>query len=283
MSVRSHILPAALAAALFSAAAHAAGAADVDRTLPASNATDVYVSTGSGRIHIYPGSDSEVHIKAHIHAGWNAGGDIEERIRQIAAIPPITTSGKDIHVGDPTPADRRLYNNISIDYEISAPKGVALNLHTGSGDVEVDNVGRFLKSETGSGSIRAHGIAGPADLHSGSGDIELQQAAAGEVHASTGSGSIRINGLDGPLTARTGSGDIEANGALTGPSKLQSGSGSIRAHVAHDSHLSVDATTGSGSIRIAGNSTDHHHLSVPVNGGGASLEAHTGSGDIEIN
>jgi hypothetical protein len=254
--------------------ASAAMAQDIDRTLPASSATDLYVSTGSGRIHIYPGAENDVHIKAHIHAGWNAGGDIEDRMRRIAANPPITASGHDIHIGEVT--DRALYNNITIDYEISAPRGVALNLRTGSGDVQVDNVGRFLKCETGSGSVRAHGITG-------SGDVELQQAGPGEVHASTGSGSIRINGLNGPLTARTGSGDIEANGNLTGPSHLQSGSGSIRAHLAHDSHLTVDATTGSGTIRIAGNSSDHHHLSAPINGGGAEVEAHTGSGDIEFN
>jgi DUF4097 and DUF4098 domain-containing protein YvlB len=281
MLSRSHVLASIFAAALLPAAAFAAG--DFDRTLPASSATDVFVATGSGRIHIYPGSDFEIHIKAHVHAGWNAGGDIEDRIRRISANPPITASGKEIHIGEVSPADRALYNNISIDYEIASPKGVALNVRTGSGDVEIDNVGRFLKGETGSGAIRAHGIAGPADLRTGSGDIELQQASAGQVQAATGSGSIRINGLSGTLTARTGSGDIEANGALTGPSKLQSGSGSIRAHVAHDSHLSVDATTGSGSIRIAGNSTDHHHLSAPINGGGSPLEAHTGSGDIEIN
>lgn len=280
MHFRCQILPTLLAATLLTISANAA---DFERSLHVSGVTDVYVSTGSGRIHIYPGTDSEVHIKAHVHADWNAGGDIEERIKQISANPPITQNGKDIRIGELAAEDRRRYRNISIDYEISAPRGVALDLRSGSGEVEVDNVGRFLKAETGSGSIRAHGIGGPADLHTGSGDIELQQQASGEVKASTGSGSIRINGLDGPLTARTGSGDIEANGVLTGPSKLQSGSGSIRAHVGQGSHLNVDATTGSGSIRVAGNSSDHHHLSAPLNGGGAPLEAHTGSGDIEIN
>lgn len=280
MPIRSRILSALLVAAAFTAAARAQ---DFERTLHASSATDLFVSTGSGRIHIFPGSDSEVHVKAHLHAGWNAGGDIDERMRQIAANPPISESGKEIHIGDVPTSQRALYNNISIEYEISAPKGVALDLRSGSGDVQIDNVGRYLKGQTGSGSIRAHGIAGAAELHTGSGDIELQEQAAGEVKASTGSGSIRIQGLNGPLTARTGSGDIEATGMLSGPSHLQSGSGSIRAHVAHDSHLNVDATTGSGSIRIAGNSSDHHHLSAPINGGGPSLEAHTGSGDIEIN
>jgi DUF4097 and DUF4098 domain-containing protein YvlB len=280
MPVRSQILPALLAAGLCVAAANAQ---DFERNLPASPATDLYVSTGSGHIHIYPGTDSEVRVKAHLHAGWNAGGDMEERMRRIAANPPVSQSGKEIHLGE-VPADQRsLYNDISIDYEISAPRAVALNLKSGSGDVQVDHVGRFLKGETGSGSIRAHGIAGAADLHTGSGDVELQQASGGEVRASTGSGSIRINGLSGSLTARTGSGDIEANGNLIGPSKLQTGSGSIRAHIARDSHFNVDATTGSGSIRVAGNSSEHHHLSTAINGGGPELEAHTGSGDIEIN
>ncbi len=267
-------------ASLLSGAAYAQ---DFDRSLKVPAQADLYISTGSGKVHVYPGSDSEIHIKAHLHASWNAGGDVQERMRKIAANPPITQTGKEVHVGD-VPADQRaLYNNISIDYEVSAPKTVALNLRTGSGDVEVDNLGRFLKAETGSGSVRAHQVAGPAEMHTGSGDIELQQAAQGEVKASTGSGSIRINGLDGALTARTGSGDIEANGSLLGPSKLQTGSGSIRAHIGKDAKFTVDASSGSGTIRVAGLSGAKHHLSGPVNGGGPELSAHTGSGDIEIN
>ena len=256
---------------------------DFDRTLTVPAQSDLYVSCGSGRIHIFPGSDNSIHVKAHLHAGLLAGGDTEERIRQISRNPPIAQSGNTVRVGEVSGEDRQLYNNITIDYEISAPRSVALNLHSGSGDIEIDHLGRFLKADTGSGSVRAHGIAGPADLHTGSGDIELQQAAAGEVRAQTGSGSIRIQGLSGALTAHTGSGDIEANGQITGSSRLQSGSGSIRAHLGHDAHLNVDASTGSGSIRVAGLPTsDRHHVSAPLNGGGPALEARTGSGDIEI-
>jgi hypothetical protein len=272
-----------LAAATLTVSAHAG---DFERTLPANAQVDLYVSTGSGHIHIYSGSDTEVHIKAHVYAGWNAGGNAEERIHKISADPPIQQNGNEIHVGDAPAQDRSLYNNITIDYEISGPKTAALNLRSGSGDVQVDTLGRFIKAQTGSGSIRARGVGGPATLQTGSGDIELQQEAPGEVHASTGSGSIRINGMSGALTARTGSGDIEANGALTGPSRLQTGSGSIRAHLGPESHLNVSADTGSGSIRVAGtspSSSERHHFSAVIGGGGAALEAHTGSGDIEIN
>ncbi len=269
-----------ITAAVLVTAAHA----DFDRRLGTNATPDLYVSTGSGRIKIFPGNDSEIHIRAHVYAGWNAGGDIQDRIRRISDNPPIQVTGNTIRLGEAPPQDRNLYNNISIDYEVSAPRGVALNLRSGSGDIEVDNLGRFLKAETGSGSVRAHGIAGPADLHTGSGDLELQQSAQGEVRATTGSGSVRINGLSGALTARTGSGDIEANGNLTGAAHLQSGSGSIRLHLGHDARYTVDASTGSGTIRVPGNRDgDRHHLNQAVNGGGPILEAHTGSGDIEVN
>jgi DUF4097 and DUF4098 domain-containing protein YvlB len=261
-----------------------------DRTLNVSGGqADLYVSSGSGHVHITPGSGNEIHVTAHLHGGWSHGQDTQPRIDRIIANPPIQQSGNSIHIGDVRGEDRELYNNISIDYDITAPKSVALNLRTGSGDIEVDNLGRFLKAETGSGSIRAHGIAGPAELHSGSGDVELQQQPpSGAVLASTGSGSIRIEGLNGSLTAKTGSGDIEASGNLTGPASLQSGSGSIRLHIGHEAHFALDASTGSGSIRVsqpgAPQSNDEkHHVSASINGGGPTLKASTGSGDIEIN
>ncbi len=276
----------ALAAALLVPASAALADGHFERTLPVSGQVDLYVSSGSGRVHITPGSDSQVHITAHLHAGWNKGGDVEDRIRQIVSNPPIEQSGGAIHIGE-SHDNHELYNNISIEYEVSAPKSTALNLRTGSGDIDVDNLGRFLKADTGSGSIRAHGVAGPSELRTGSGDIDLQQQAMGDVKVSTGSGSIRINGLSGGLMARTGSGDIEANGSLTGPANLQSGSGSIRLHIGKEAHFALDATTGSGSIRVSQpssfSSENRHHVFTSVNGGGPSLRAVTGSGDIEIN
>ena len=271
-------------------AAYADG--NFERTLSVSAQPDLYVASGSGSIRVFPGSDGQIHVKAHLHGGsgnFGGSGDVDARINRIVANPPIQQSGNTIHVGDPSPADRSLYNNISIDYEITAPHGVALNLRTGSGDVEVDNLGRFLKAESGSGSVRAHNLSGPAELHTGSGDIELQEQAAGDVHARTGSGSIRAQGLNGAFEAHTGSGDIEAGGHLAGSGELQSGSGSIRLHLGHDAHFNLSATTGSGTIRVSQPGApqqdryNHNSLSGPVNGGGPSLEIRTGSGDIEIN
>lgn len=276
-----------LGVVLLSASA-AVAQADFDRTIPVSAQPDLYVSTGSGRIHVYPGNDSQIHVTAHLRPGYNVGGDVQERMRRIASNPPIQVSGNTVKIGDMGGGDRGLFQDIRIDYDVSAPVSVAMNLRSGSGNVEVDNLGRYAKVESGAGAVRVHGLSGPADLRSGSGDVELQERAPGDVRAVTGSGSIRIEGLNGGAQLRTGSGDLEVGGHLAGPANLQAGSGSIRVHLGRDARFTVEASTGSGTIRVSQpgaprESDESHHLSGPVNGGGPLLKANTGSGDIEIN
>jgi hypothetical protein len=258
-----------------------------DRTLNVGNAPNLAVSTGSGYIHLRPGSDSQVHIVAHLHSshGWMSGGsDVDARIQQIVSNPPITQNGNDIAIGERHSGD--LYRNITIDYEITLPHASMIAAATGSGDIEVQNVGASLKAQSGSGSVRAHGIKGGAILGTGSGDIELQQNGAGDVKAETGSGSIRLQGLSGALKASTGSGDIEADGQPSTDWKISTGSGSIRLAVG-GAHFNLDADTGSGSINVSQpmtmqGSLNRHHVSGVVNGGGPTIRANTGSGDIQI-
>ena len=93
--------------------------------------------------------------------------------------------------------------------------------------------------------------------------------------------------MNGGLRAQTGSGDIEATGKITGDSKLETGSGSVRLTIGNGSGYTLDATTGSGSIRtqspiqMSGN-INNHHVNGTVNGGGPTLRIVTGSGDVEI-
>jgi len=259
-----------------------------DRTLNVSAQPDLYVATGSGDIRIHPGSGTQIHIVGHVHAGWNGwgGGDIQSRIDRIVANPPIVQEGNTVRVG-PT-NDHDLFRNISIDYDITAPAAVALNLRSGSGDIETASLGRYLSAASGSGSIHADGLHGAADLAAGSGDIELNEGAAGDVKAKSGSGSIRIHGFNGALMARTGSGDIEADGRLAGPANLASGSGSVRLRLNPDVHFNLEAATGSGEIRVRfpgapeQDRDTRHHMTAPINGGGPALEVRTGSGDIEV-
>lgn len=257
-----------------------------DRTLNVSPQSDLYVSTGSGNIHVIPGSGNQIHIIGHVHAGWSAFGDVSSRIQHIVDNPPITQAGNSVKIGE---FGGSIFNNISIDYDISVPNDVAMNLHSGSGDIQVDHVGRFLSASSGSGNVRAHGLHGSTELDSGSGDIELEEDAPGDVKAKTGSGNIQVHGFNGAFIAKTGSGDITADGHLQGASTISTGSGDVKLHLTPDSRFTLEASTGSGDIRMhlagvsATNSdSSRHHVTMSVNGGGPPLEIRTGSGDIEI-
>ncbi len=284
MNLRTSLTPASLV--LFSATLFAADH-NFERSLPTGNSPNVVVSTGSGYIHLRPGSDREVHVAAHLHAGngWFGGGDLESRIDQIVSNPPIVQSGNDITIGERHSGDR--YRNISIDYEVTLPQGSSVEASTGSGDVELQDVGARFKGSSGSGSVRARNLHGPANLETGSGDIELTENAPGDVRAQTGSGSIRLTGISGGLKAGTGSGDIEVNGNPATDWKLDTGSGSVRLTLGSSAHFTLNASTGSGTIRTQQpiamqGEINRHHVNGSVNGGGPAIRISTGSGDVEI-
>jgi hypothetical protein len=275
----------ALVAAFSLAVASASADATFDRTLNTGTSPSVSVATGSGNIHLHPGSDNQVHIIAHLHSnhGWMSG-DVDSRIQQIVHNPPIVQSGNDITIGEHHNSD--LYRNISIDYDITLPRASALNTATGSGDIGIEGVGASLKAQSGSGNVKANGVAGPATLATGSGNIEFQQSSPGDVKAETGSGDITLSGISGALISRTGSGGINVQGQPTTDWKLSTGSGTIKLAVGN-AHFNLDADTGSGSINVAQpitmqGSLNRHHVAGIVNGGGPTIRASTGSGDIQI-
>lgn len=258
-----------------------------ERALNVAASPNVSVATGSGFIHLHPGSDRQIHIIGHVHPNnsWFSGNS-SSRVEEIANHPPIIQNGNNIRIG-PEHHNDDLYRNIAIDYDISLPAASAINAATGSGSIQIENVGTTLKAASGSGSVHAQGIHGPADLQTGSGNIELQQVASGDVRAQTGSGSIHLSGVSGGLKAGTGSGSIEASGQPTSGWKLNTGSGSIHLNLGPSARYSLDASTGSGSIDTAPpiavrGRIDKHHVSGTVNGGGPVIFANTGSGSIEI-
>jgi Putative adhesin len=256
-----------------------AAEATFDRTLSVSGHVQLDVGTGSGNIHLTQGSGSQVKIHGHVKSNW---GGSEDRVREIAANPPIEQTGNIIRIGK----NHENYHNISIDYEIEAPADAYLEASSGSGNVTDDGVGQNAKLQSGSGNIRATGLKGSFNVGTGSGNIYAEQSAAGDVKAETGSGNIELKDLHGALHAQTGSGDIKASGSPSSDWKLGTGSGSIELWPG-STGFTLDASTGSGSIHTdkemsVQGSFDKHHIVGKVAGGGPTLRAETGSGDIRI-
>ena len=280
-----------------------------DRTLSVNGPVTLRVSTGSGYIRVSPGSDNQVHIVGRVKSSNNSwlgwGGSADDAVAKVASNPPIDQAGNIIRVGDDHGSD--WFHHVSIDYEITTPANTMLvaesgsgdlqlsningtvKAHTGSGAIRADKLGSGSRLETGSGSIDANNLMGSTTLQTGSGEIHAQLGSAGDVVAGTGSGDIKLENIQGGVKAETGSGSLEISGQPTAPWKLETGSGGILLRLGANAHFTLDAETGSGSVKsdppltmTTHGSIDKHHVSGTVNGGGPMIKAETGSGDIHI-
>jgi hypothetical protein len=271
---------AAFAAVLvFLAAPARAAEATFTRDLTVTGKVDLSVATGSGNVHLTVGPAGHVHVFGRVKSGW--GGN-EEKVREIAANPPVEQTGNIVRIG----LRHENYNNISIDYEIQAPADSYLNAASGSGNVTDDGVGMNAKLSTGSGNIQATGLQGGFSVGTGSGNIDAEQSGSGDVKASTGSGNIDLKNLNGGLHADTGSGDIKVQGTPAAPWRISTGSGSVEIWTGNAS-FTLDAGTGSGNVHcdreiVSQGKVEHHHVKGNIGGGGPMVHVGTGSGNIRV-
>lgn len=272
-------IPASLLLVAVSALPALASEATFERTLSVSGTVTLHVSTGSGNIRIEPGSDNQVHVFGRVKSSW---GSNEDRVKEVAAHPPIEQTGSILHIG----AHMEGMHNISIDYEIKAPAGSILEASSGSGNVDDNGVGVNARLNTGSGNIHAQGLKESFSVETGSGDIYAEQIGSGDVKADTGSGNIELHNLNGGLKAQTGSGDIKLDGQPREGWRVTTGSGSVDLRTDRAA-FSLEASTGSGDIhsdhemQVQG-SISKHHVSGKINGGGPTVRVETGSGDIRL-
>ncbi|HLJ29757.1 MAG TPA: DUF4097 family beta strand repeat-containing protein [Candidatus Angelobacter sp.] len=294
-----------------------------DRTLQVSGPVDLNVVSGAGNIKVHAGGDGRVHVYAVIHArGSWSGMSASEKIKKLQANPPVEQQGNTIHIGRIDDRDLQRNVSIDYDLtapaqtKVSSQTGsgdqeingvqLAVNAHTGSGNIMVENIGAdvrarsgsgdlridgvkgALDAEAGSGNIRGHGIAGGVSANTGSGTIEIEQVAAGNVRAEAGSGNVRLHGVQGGLKAETGSGDITVDGNPTGDWRVGAGSGNIDLKIPSTASFNIDARTSSGSLKVnhqvtMQGSISRDHVQGKVGNGGALVDLHTGSGDIQVN
>ena len=281
MSTRTTIAALACVAMLPLSALAADGT--FERKLSVGGPVLLSVETGSGTIHVQAGSANEVHVVAHVHAGsgWGmGGGSAEDRVKQVIANPPISQTGNIISIGK-----QMSVHNVSIDYDITTPRGTDLRADTGSGDIRIADNGGPVQAKTGSGSIEATGLSDHVNLDSGSGDIKATMLSSLDVKATTGSGNIQLNNVQGSLWARTGSGNLGVSGRPSSSWKLEAGSGNVTLDVG-GAPFSLDAETGSGNVEtsmpMSTHGSDKHHVTGNVGAGGPAVHISTGSGDIKI-
>ena len=284
MQLRNLMVTCAAAAVLVPAGAYAASGT-FDRTLKVNGPVLIGLDTESGNVHISAGPVTSVHIVGHVHSehSFMGGNSADQLVQQVVAKPPVTQAGNIISIGH-----NFHENNISIDYEVTTPRGTDLRVNSGSGNIGVQGTGGPTQLTTGSGDIQATGLSDHVALQTGSGNITADLLSARNMQAQTGNGDITLKNVQGGLWAHSGSGNVEVSGRPLGAAwKVESGSGNVTLNTG-GAPLDLNATTGSGTVQYTGgtlkqsSTASQQHVTGEANGGGPTVRVTTGSGNIRI-
>lgn len=230
---------------------------------PVTGKPEIVVDANDGDVEVATASSQQVGVRVITH-GWKINDDLK-----IAG----TQSGNRIELKLHR-ANKVCFGFCfqSIRIEIRVPRESDLDIHTGDGNLRVDDV------------------RGNFQLQTNDGDIRMQEA-EGLLHANTHDGNIDVQGRFDMLNLSTGDGNIDAKvSAYQAPQAgwtLRTGDGNIRLELPDNFAADLDAHTGDGSVKVdfpitAFGSNQESRVRGKINGGGISIELQTGDGDVRV-
>lgn len=162
----------------------------------------------------------------------------------------------------------------------------SVHARTSGGGARVRNVVGAVDVHTSGGSIDAERLDGPAELRSSGGGIAVRDSTGG-LELRTSGGGIRLQNDDGRIHASTSGGSIRADLQSNRGISLATSGGDITLLLPRDTHASLDAESGGGSItsgfRLSTTeSVSGNHLLGAIGGGGARIFLHTSGGNIDL-
>jgi DUF4097 and DUF4098 domain-containing protein YvlB len=156
---------------------------------------------------------------------------------------------------------------------------------TGSGSVTVDGVADSLTIMTSS-SVTARAVAGDLRVRTASGAIEAMLSGEGNADVETGSAAIRLKGIRGAVIAATQSGHVSLQGVPRRDWSASTGSGSLDIVTESSVPFTLDASSGSGSVKVVGASVQGYvskrKVAGTVAGGGPLRKVVSRSGSIVV-
>lgn len=190
-----------------------------EHAIAVGQATGLDVQTDVGSITVKGGDGSDCVLKAKI----TGKAQTEEKARKIAEGTKVDAEIKGeklvVRVNKPTGVKG---DALSVDLEITAPKGLDIECKTNVGDVTVSGMSGQVGAVTNVGSILCEGVVGELGLRTNVGDINARydEAAPAECKAKmeTNVGSIEFLGprqMSAKVSASTEVGGIASTTPIT--------------------------------------------------------------------
>lgn len=244
--------------------ASVAHADDWNKKFSVTGKPELRVSTSDGSVRVYASETREISV--HVTTlGWRIADD-QVRITDYQ-------SGNRLELQVRVPRSHGIViGTRRVEIEVNVPRESDLDIRTDDGRIGVQDVRGDLRLSSGDGRITASGLDG-------------------KLRAHTHDGSIRVDGRFDSLDLQTGDGRVEASAARG--SKLGTGwsvrtrDGSVDVRLPQDLAATLDVDTRDGHISVdvpveVSGPLGRSRLRGRMNGGGPTLQIHTGDGSIRI-
>lgn len=256
-----------------------AGGPRITTALPAVPAADhahVRITTDDGSVRVVTADVAQVEM--HVESrGYDVASDLE-----LAVIP----RGGDVDVIART-RHRAGFGSRSLHIDVIVPRDASLEVRSGDGAVELEQIAGDVDVRTGDGSVEVRGARGGIRLATGDGSIRAS-GLDGSVEARSGDGSVHLDGRFDALTVETHDGQLVANAwpgsRVLQPWQLRAHDGSVTLGLPADLGAHVEASSGDGSIHstIPSVRADGSHAEGDVHGGGPPIVVRSGDGAIRL-
>ena len=228
-------------------------------TLPARDGQCLHLITDLGNIEIHTHNSAQIDYRVHLEADASQK-NARQLLKTFAVHAGVAPDGAFLKGQAASQSSGRLW----VVLEVDIPKNYNLDVSTGGGNVQTDDVNGHVTLSTAGGDIVAGNIGGSARLETKGGHIAVKNV-QGELFASTGGGHITRGGCCGgclsayerrPYSRIVGWGHRSPcyrrgqcdPGALRGELVAETSGGQIEIG---DATGLVRATTGGGGIRLA--------------------------------
>jgi hypothetical protein len=223
-----------------------------ERTIDVSGIREVVAKFGIGNVKIVSSDGRQIRV----HAVRKVKGGTAEQRRwwlDSSSIEVGSQGGKATIIEKQLKDDRDWGNhnsfNMQMDAEIRVPRGVALELATGVGNVQASRLSNSIRITTGAGNVDLSdiGSSSPVDIRTGAGNIRLQ-GRTGNLKVDSGAGSVHLKqvSLEGrDVEVNVGAGEIVAEITRVPSGKLNLSSGVGNVSVSLPSGVGANLTSNS--------------------------------------
>lgn len=220
----------------------------------------LHVFTPLGNVIIHTGNSGKLNYSVHLEADGDRAiaTGLLKQFRVYAREVPDGVTLKAVAGG------QQCCGRLWVTITLNVPKNYSLDVSTGAGNIQTDDVDGRVSLYTAGGNISAGDIGGPARLISESGGHISVRDVAGNLTANTGGGHITTGVIAGNASLHTAGGHIHV-ASIRGIARLETGGGNITLQHSGTELMAdtaggqidvgeaaglVRATTGGGGIRV---------------------------------